>query len=106
MCSAQTYDADVRDVYAMTDAAADKWLSKKREEEEKQKEARVLERGRTSVTVCYITYSMHEFAYNNNAYYCICIFTLCIYVLICFLIREITEQIKQLGVRWSGLQLF
>lgn len=87
MCSAQTYDADVRDVYAMADAATDKWLSKKREEEERQKEARVLGRGRTSVAVCYLTYSIHEIANYNNAYYCICIFTICIYlyILICIL---------------------
>ena len=39
---AQTCDADVRDVYETAEAAADKWLSTKREEEGKQKEARVL----------------------------------------------------------------
>ena len=38
---AQTYDGDVRDVYDRAEAATDKWLHTKREEEEKEKEARV-----------------------------------------------------------------
>ena len=42
LCRTQTCDADVRDVYETAEAAADKWLSTKREEEGKQKEARVL----------------------------------------------------------------
>ena len=40
-CHAQTYDGDVRDVYDRAEAATDKWLHAKREEEEKEKEARV-----------------------------------------------------------------
>lgn len=44
VCPAQTYDGDVRDVYDKAEAATDKWLCAKREEEEKQKEARVLGR--------------------------------------------------------------
>ena len=43
----------MRDVYDTAEAATDKWLSVKREEEEKQKEARVL--GRTMVVFCCIT---------------------------------------------------
>lgn len=48
LCRAQTCDADVRDVYETAEAAADKWLSTKREEEGKQKEARVLGWERTT----------------------------------------------------------
>lgn len=42
----------MRDVYDTAEAATDKWLSVKREEEEKQKEARVL--GREGLWLCFV----------------------------------------------------
>lgn len=64
LCPAQTYDADVRDVYEAAEAATDKWLSTKRQEEGKQKEARVLGWERTTYVgyaLSYIVYLTHGF---------------------------------------------
>ena len=74
LCPAQTYDADVRDVYETAEAAADKWLSTKREEEEKRKEARVLVWERLGCTQLhylfdisfYIQLSVHTMHLNTH----------------------------------------